>query len=110
MPYDIRVVMTRMEMRLRELMNLIRECCDDAHIMLFIPEGIGEDAMLAQEVQQRIFQEYGTPKSPNFASGNAIDLGWIGIPPMTKLTKLKKGMATNDSRACSACYFGTPCL
>ncbi len=63
--------------------------------------------MLAQEVQQRIFQEFGTPKSPKFAPGDAIDLGWLGIPEDDKHLSTQERAEANAARVGNTCNRGT---
>ncbi len=52
--YDVRKVMAHMEMRLQELLSIIKLCPDEAQVMLFVPAEVGEDSMFAREVQQRV--------------------------------------------------------
>ncbi len=66
--------------------------------------------MLASEVQQRVHQEVGMPEMLHFTKGSEIDIGWLGVLPVAKLTKLKKAWqrtvhvlavrATSGQRVC----------
>ncbi len=86
---DIRMVIDELEMRMRELLAVAKSCPDELQVMLFVPSGVGEDSLIAKEIQEKVFLETGHRGRPGFAKGDGVATGWIGVPPVSKLRDIK---------------------
>ncbi len=105
--YDVRIVMDLMDMRIPELLSIVKLCPDETQVTLPVRPGVGQETMIAREAQHRVFQEIDTLQHAEFCEGlgNRHRMGWSAAGGENQ--RYQTSMEEKGACAGLACYIGT---